>query len=221
MTFLNSIKNDSKKHDFPFDHWEYNNALSEEAIKEIINADIPDVSKHNLSYDGTRAIDGGAAEFRKGIASGGKAIKFRCFVTKDNASQFPNLVKFIEELQSKETYEVISKMINKDLSKSYVRVEVICDREGFWLKPHCDIEEKLMSSIVFVNLYNESENLGTDFYDKKLNKVKTVPYKHNYGYFFTSGPNTWHGMEKKEIKKERRCIQINYVTFETDWKVKS
>ena len=84
-----------------------------------------------------------------------------------------------------------------------------------------DIKEKLMSSIVFVNLHNESENLGTDFYDVKLNKVKTVPYKHNYGYFFTSGPNTWHGMEKKEIKKERRCIQINYVTFETDWKVKS
>ena len=42
----------------------------------------------------------------------------------------------------------------------------------------------------------------------------------NYGYFFTSGPNSWHGMEKKEIKKERRCIQINYVTFETDWKVR-
>ena len=101
----------------PFDHWEYDNALSEEAIKEIINADIPDVSKHNLSYDGTRAIDGGAAEFRKGIASGGKAIKFRCFITKENASQFPNLVKFIKELQSKETYQTISKMIKKDLSK--------------------------------------------------------------------------------------------------------
>ena len=27
--------------------------------------------------------------------------------------------------------------------------------------------------------------------------------------------------KKKEIKKERRCIQINYVTFQTDWKVKS
>ena len=53
------------------------------------------------------------------------------------------------------------------------------------LKPHCDIEEKLMSSIVFVNLHDEfPENLGTDFYDTKLNKVKTVPYKHNYGYFF-------------------------------------
>ena len=220
MTFLNSILKQSKKHEFPFDHWEYNNALTNDAIEEIIKADIPDVSKHNLNYDGTRAIDGGAAEFREGIASGGQAIKFRCFITKENASQFPHLVRFINELQSEETHKTISKMINKDLSNSYVRVEVICDREGFWLKPHCDIEEKLMSSIVFVNLHDESENLGTDFYDAKLNKVKTVPYKHNYGYFFTSGPNTWHGMEKKKIKKERRCIQINYVTFPTDWKVK-
>ena len=82
MTFLNSILNESKKHEFPFDHWEYNNPLTEGAIEEIIKADIPDVSKHNLTYDGTRAIDGGAAEFREGIASGGKAIKFRCFVVK-------------------------------------------------------------------------------------------------------------------------------------------
>ena len=78
MTFLNSILKNSKKYEFPFNHWEYNNALSEAAIKEIEGADIPDVSKHNLNYDGTRAIDGGAAEFREGIASGGMAIKFRC-----------------------------------------------------------------------------------------------------------------------------------------------
>ncbi len=219
MNFLNSILNQSKKHKFPFDHWEYNNALTDEAIEEIIKADIPDVSKYDLSYDGTRAIDGGEAQFRKGIASGGKALKFRCFITNENASQFPNLVKFIKELQSKKTYETISQMIKKDLSNSHVRVEVICDREGFWLKPHCDIKEKLMSGLIFVNKTNESEDLGTDFYNKDLKKVKTVPYKHNYGYLFTSGPNTWHGMEKKKIIKERRCIQVNYVTFPTDWKV--
>ena len=33
---------------------------------------------------------------------------------------------------------------------------------------------------------------------KNLKKVKTVPYRDNYGYFFTSGPDTWHGMEKKK-----------------------
>ena len=118
-------------------------SFNDQSIEEIIKTDIPDVSKHNLNYDGTRAIDGGAAEFREGIASGGKAIKFRCFVTKENASQFPHLVKFINELQSKKVSETISKMINKDLSNSYVRVEVICDREGFWLKPHCDIKKNL------------------------------------------------------------------------------
>ena len=79
-----------------------------------------------------------------------------------------------------------------------------------------------MSCLLFANPFNESVDLGTDFYDEKLNKVKTVPYKDNYGYLFTSGPNTWHGMEKKEIKIERRCLQINYVDgFETDWKVES
>ena len=181
MSFINSIQKQSKKHEFPFEHYEYYDALTDAAIEEIVKADIPDVSKHNLNYDGTRAIDGGAAEFREGDSSGGKAIKFRCFITKDNASQFPHLVKFINELQSKEVYENISKMINKDLSNSYVRLEVICDREGFWLKPHCDIKEKLMSGLIFVNNANESEDLGTDFYNEKLEKVKTVPYKHNYG----------------------------------------
>ena len=219
MTFLNSLTNNSKEHNEPFKHWELNEPLSNEAISEIINADIPNVAEHNLTYDGTRAIDGGAPEFREGIASGGKAIKFRCFVTKQNADQFPNLVKFIKELQSEKTYRTISELINKDLSNSFVRVEVICDRKGFWLKPHCDIKEKLLSCLLFVNKFNESESLGTDFYNSNLEKIKTVPYKHNYGYFFSSGPNTWHGMEKKEIVKERRCLQVNYVSFPTDWKV--
>ena len=220
MTFLNSILNNSKEHNDPFKHWELNKPLSNDAIKEIIIADIPDLNQLDLEYDGTRAIDGGAPEFREGITSGGKAIKFRCFITKENSKKFPALTKLINELQSKEICSKISGLINRDLSNSYVRVEVICDRKGFWLKPHCDIKEKLVSCLLFVNEFNESETLGTDFYNEKLEKVKTVPYKNNYGYFFTSGPNTWHGMEKKEIVKERRCLQVNYVSFPTDWKVK-
>ena len=218
MIFLNSILNNSKEHNNPFKHWELNEPLSKDAINEIVKADIPDP---RLEYDGTRAIDAGVSKFGEGIANGGKAEKFRCFITKENTQKFPALTKFINELQSKETHSKISKLINKDLSNSYVRVEVICDRKGFWLKPHCDIKEKLVSCLLFINEFNESESLGTDFYNEKLEKVKTVPYKNNYGYFFSSGPNTWHGMEKKEIVKERRCLQVNYVSFETDWQVKN
>jgi len=218
MSFLNSINNNSKKFNDPFTHWELNKPLTEEQINEIVNADIANPKEHDLNYDGTRAIDGGEGKFRMGIADGGKALKFRCFVTKENSINFPNLTKLINELQSKEATKKIAELTGKDLSSAYIRVEIICDRKGFWLKPHCDIKEKLMSCLLFVNKYNESEDLGTDFYDNNLNKVKTLPYKDNYGYFFSSGPNTWHGMEKKDIKKERRCLQVNYVTFKTDWK---
>ena len=219
MELFKSLKSKSKLHESPFKHWELDEPLSIEAIKEISDVDIPDPKKENLNYDGTRAIDGGEGAFRQGIKEGGKAKKLRHYITKDNCKKFPHLTKLINELTSKKVHQYLSSLVGKDLSNSYVRLEVICDREGFWLKPHCDIKEKLISSLIFVNPFNESEDLGTDFYDEKLNKVKTVPYKNNYGYFFTSGPNTWHGMEKKEIKKERRCLQINYVTFPTDWQV--
>tara|TARA_B100000686_G_scaffold302891_1_gene339303 strand:- start:220 stop:885 length:666 start_codon:yes stop_codon:yes gene_type:complete len=219
MSFLNSVLNNSKKFENPFVHWELNEPLTNKQIEEIVKADIANPIEHDLNYDGTRAIDGGEGKFRQGISDGGKALKFRCFITKENSNEFPALRALINELQSKNMHQKISKLINKDLSNSYVRIEVICDREGFWLKPHCDIKEKLLSCLLFVNKYSESEDLGTDFYDSNLKLIKTLPYRDNYGYFFSSGPNTWHGMEKKKIVKERRCLQVNYVTFQTDWKV--
>jgi len=219
MEFLNSLKTRSKFHKMPFDHWELNKPLTKKSIKEICDANIVNLKELKIGYDGTRAIDGGEGKFREGISSGGEALKFRCFIEKDNSKNFPNLTSLIDELRLKETYQYIGELIKKDLSNSCVRIEVICDRQGFWLKPHCDIKEKLISCLLFANPFNESEDLGTDFYDEKMNKVKTVPYKDNYGYFFSSGANTWHGMEKKMIKKERRCLQVNYVTFKTDWPV--
>ena len=66
-------------------------------------------------------------------------------------------------MQSKECTDFISNLINRDLKNSYVRLEVIADRDGFWLEPHCDIKEKLMSSILFVNRYGENENWEQTF----------------------------------------------------------
>ena len=59
MSFLNSVINNSKKFDDPFQHWELDKPLTDEQINEIIAADIDDPTKHSLNYDGTRAIDGG------------------------------------------------------------------------------------------------------------------------------------------------------------------
>ena len=68
-----------------------------------------------------------------------------------------------------------------------------------------------MTMMIWANPYDESSNLGTDLYDKNFKLVKTIEYIHNSGYLFSSGEDTLHGLELKEIKKERRCIQVNYV----------
>ena len=193
--------------DFPFNHWVFSNCLEEGALDEISYSNIPSADR---MYDGTRAAD----HTGQGVDG-----KLRLFITKNNCQNFPYLTKLIQSLQSKEMVNKISKIIDKDLSNSFVRLEVIGDKKGFWLKPHKDISEKLMTMMVWANPYNEASNLGTDLYDKNFKLVKTIKYVHNSGYFFSSGDDTWHGLELKEIQKERRCIQINYVTFNTDWPV--
>ena len=193
--------------DFPFNRWVFSNCLEEGALDEISYSNIPSGDR---MYDGTRAAD----HTGQGVDG-----KLRLFITKNNYQNFPYLTKLIQSLQSKEMVNKISKIIHKDLSNSYVRLEVIGDKKGFWLKPHKDISEKLMTMMVWANPYNEASNLGTDLYDKNFKLVKTIKYVHNSGYFFSSGDDTWHGLELKEIQKERRCIQINYVTFNTDWPV--
>ena len=191
---------------YPFKHWELSNCLDNGTLKEISFAQIPDGDR---VYDGTRAAD----HTGKGIDG-----KLRLFVDKSNCKYFPFLTKLINEFQGNVAYK-ISQLLQKDLSKSFLRLEIIGDKKGFWLQPHKDIPEKLMTMMIWANPNNEHENLGTDLYDKNFKLVKTVKYHHNNGYFFSSGSDTWHGLEMKEIKKERRCIQINYVSFKTDWPV--
>ena len=207
MTLINSLRTKSSKYQSPFNYWIIDEPLSDNAIDEIYKTPIP---SGDVIFDGTRAGDKNGKDLLS---------KLRVFIDQDNYTEFPNLKNLISEMQSKECQKLIEGMLNVNLTNSYVRVEVIADKDGFWLEPHCDIKEKLMSSIIFVNKYGEDENLGTDFYHPDLSIAKTIPYRNNYGYIFTAEKNSWHGLEKKKIKKERRCIQINYVTFKTDWPV--
>ena len=207
MSLVNALKNDLNYYNQPFNHWTLENPLSETLIDEVYDIKFPE---GDVIFDGTRAGD----------KTGNNLLsKLRVFITKENSSDYPELYKLVKEMQSKECTDLISKMINRNLQNSFVRVEVIADKNGFWLEPHCDIKEKLMSSILFVNRHGENENLGTDFYTPDLKVAKTLPYRNNSGYIFTSEKDSWHGLEKKYIKNERRCLQLNYVTFETDWPV--
>jgi hypothetical protein len=207
MTIYTALRDTTTQYEEPYRHWLVNKPFSVDMVAEVAATPIPDGRR---AYDGTRAADNGG----EGVDG-----KLRCYITPKNVSEFPAMGKLIHQMMAPEAILQIGRMIGRDLSDAYLRVEVIADRKGFWLKPHKDIKEKLMSLLVYVNLVGESDELGTDIYDDDLNVVKTIPYRNNIGYLFAPGEKTWHGLEQKTIQKERRSVLINYVTFETDWKL--
>ena len=95
--------------DYPFKHWEISNCLDTNTLNEISYSNIPN---GNRAYDGTRAAD---------HTGQGLDGKLRLFLDLKNHSSFPYLTKVIKELQTKEIYQKIGNLINKDLSDSYVR----------------------------------------------------------------------------------------------------
>ena len=206
--FWESLIN-AKRNDSPWEHYTFGQVLTEAQVKEIREAQI---DKRGVLHDGTRS------GYRDGVAK--QNHQFREYITKENCHKYPELTDIIKELQDKEIRKIIADMVGNtnNFEDAYIRVEVLNDTEGFYLKPHCDIPEKLISSLIYVNETGENISLGTDLYNEDLEVVKTVPFWHNYGYMF-HGPNKLHGMsEGKEIQVERRGIQLNYVTFETDWR---
>jgi hypothetical protein len=207
MNLLYALKNSTTEFNFPYTHWVVEQPVTPEVLTEVVTTPM---QKGPRAFDGTRAADDGGD---------GLDAKLRLYITRENVHEFPALGKLIDELLAPETVMQFEKMLRRDLSDAYLRVETIADVDGFWLKPHKDIKEKLMSMLVYVNIWGESEELGTDIYDDDLNVVKTIPYRNNLGYLFSPGDNTWHGLDKKKISTVRRSILINYVTFETCWKV--
>ena len=211
--FWESLVN-AKRNDVPWTHHTFGQVLTEEQVKEIREAEI---DRTGVLHDGTRS------GYKEGVEK--QNHKLREYVTKENCHKYPELKKIIIELQDIVIRKIIAEMVGNEnnFEDAYIRLEVINDTEGFFLKPHCDIPEKLISSLIYVNQTAENISLGTDLYlphNEKFSLIKTVPFWHNYGYIF-HGPNKWHGMAPgKKIQVERRGIQLNYVTFETDWPVK-
>jgi hypothetical protein len=182
----------------PFKHWVYNGVLLEETVDELLklNLPMPKIEKHT----GKRESQNQSRTFFN------EEYCYKYSVFNDIAQVF-NHPSIISQLGN---------ITGRDLTKGKLRIEYTLDTGNFWLEPHLDIKEKLLTFLVYLSKNPNSSEWGTTIYNPDLSFHSKAPYKSNMGLMFMAGKDTWHGVPKQNIQGIRKNIIINYVT--NDWK---
>ncbi len=200
MSILTALKT-AEAHSEPFEYYILKDCLEPGACAAIAETEVD----HTGIFDGTRAGNNQA----------------RLFITPENLNEHPWARATIAELRSPEAVALLRERYGVDVAGQYLRFEICCDLDGFWLEPHCDIVEKMVTIQVYVDPQGKQPNLGTDFYDAEQRWVTSMPFVDNQAYCFFPKPgvDSWHGFEKRQIEGRRMTVLINYVTFPTPWTV--
>jgi hypothetical protein len=138
----------------------------------------------------------------------------RTFFTPGLRKSFPAADVLCTALQRPEVARQFEAVCGIKAAGSYLRVEYIQDLDGMWLEPHRDIPEKLFSMVVYLCTGPHAKDWGTDLYDSERKWIGRGEADFNTAVIFISGPDTWHGFERRPIYGVRRLMEINYVR---DW----
>jgi len=182
----------------PFNHWIFNKVLpikiAEDFLKLLI--DVPEIS----FYSGKRETNNST----------------RVFLNKENCSKYSCMQDVVDIFNNPEIILQLSNICGKNLTKGKLRIEYTMDTGSFWLEPHLDIKEKMITFLVYLSNDPNSSEWGTTVYNNDLTFHSKAPYKQNLGLMFMADKNTWHGVPEQNIQGIRRNLIINYVT--SDWK---
>lgn len=185
----------------PYQYWLFEGALSNELCNGITALPIEPAGE----YD-TQGKRDSHNELRR-------------FFSPEMRNEFKAINDVTELFHSKPVIKAIEKMCNISLSGSYLRIEYCQDKNGFWLEPHMDIKEKLVTIQIYLNTDADAETLGTDIYNPDKSHFGRAPASINKGMVFVpKEPNSYHGFEKRKILATRRSLIINYVT--DDWRAR-
>ena len=183
----------------PFTHYIVKDVFCEKELSEIRKLNL---ELHSEKLNGERASN-----------------QNRFFITQSNINDNFIFERIVNYFSRDSVIDMFEKESECTIKGNYLRVEFLEDKQSSWLEPHCDIEEKLLSLIIYLNDTNETEDNGTSLYDKNLKKVSTVPFIDNSGFYFFAGKNTWHGLDPVKIKKSRKAVMVNYCTFKTEFSI--
>jgi len=182
----------------PFKHWLYNSVLLDEIVDELLKLELPLPIIEN--HKGKREIYN----------------ELRIFFNKENCDKYPVVRNIVKIFNNPDIVSQLGNICGRDLTQGKLRIEYTLDSGDFWLEPHLDIKEKLLTFLVYLSREPGSSEWGTTIYNKDLSFHSKAPYKSNLGLMFMAGKDTWHGVPKQNIQGVRKNIIINYVT--SDWK---
>ena len=202
-TLLESVDENLKKSRYtsiPFSHWIYERVFPDDIIDELLK--LPFQAPKIDHYTGKRESNN----------------QTRIFFNKENSEKFKVIKSIVEVFNN---YKIIKSLENicgggRSLTKGKLRIEYTMDTGDFWLEPHLDIKEKLLTFLVYLSKDTGSNEWGTTIYNSDKTFHSKVTYKSNLGLMFNSGTNSWHGVSKQNIEGVRKNLIINYVVDE--WK---
>jgi hypothetical protein len=185
----------------PFTHWLFEDALPVALCQEILRLPIdpPSIEDTHGKRDSHNNL--------------------RRFFSPGMQAEYNVMRETAELFQSKAIVKALEALCGIDFTGSHLRIEYCQDRDGFWLEPHMDIKEKLITMQIYLNTGADAATLGTDIYDNTKKPYSIVPSMLGQGMIFIpKEPNSWHGFEKRPIQTVRRSLIINYVT--DDWRAR-
>lgn len=178
-----------KRYNYPWSHYVIDNFFPKDLFTMLCQESI---SANMFLFDGTR-----------------NNIENRCFITKKN--------KYSLGLRLEQFYNNFLQNSNifSHLQLCKFRIEIANDVGDYFIKPHLDSLNKLITIITYVNGH---PNLGTELYTNCNSKGYVVNWKENRSLIFIPSKNTWHGVPQRSFKGKRRIIIFNCV--DKDWNCK-
>jgi len=141
-------------------------------------------------------------------AKPGKRVdSVRLFINDEHEKQYPYLYHLYRSLRNGAYKTFFEYYTGIDYTGMYPRVEVISDIGDFWLEPHYDRPAKKLSALLYTDYTQLYPGTG-------LGDGTRVESKDNRCFFFVAGEHSLHDYPLMHFPTVRRCLQINYWTYE-------
>jgi hypothetical protein len=141
-------------------------------------------------------------------AKPGKRVdSVRLFINEEHEKQYPYLYHLYRSLRNGAYKTFFEHYTGIDYTDMYPRVEVISDIGDFWLEPHYDRPAKKLSALLYTDYTQLYPGTG-------LGDGTRVESKDNRCFFFVAGEHSLHDYPLIHFPTVRRCLQINYWTYE-------